>query len=137
MRDVCPYGPGDLNKIGKEGRTSWDSFSYALQMGHNVYLHILATQRANECYDQGIMPKQLIAPNGAHIAEVIHEIFSKKDHANAIAEVEKYSRWFTRIQGVNTSEAYADELGIEPMGKDEVMTKEPYSAEESFHNLFE
>ena len=137
MNDVCPYGPGDLNKIGKEGRTSWDSFSYALQMGHNVYMHILATQRANECYDNGIYPRALVAPNGARFADAINDIFSKKDYANAIAEVEKYSRWFARIQGVNTSEAYADELGIEPMGKDEVIVKEQYSAEESFHDLFE
>ena len=31
IKDVCIYAPGDLNKIGKEGRTSWDSFSYTLQ----------------------------------------------------------------------------------------------------------
>jgi hypothetical protein len=40
MKDVCIYKPGDLNKIGKEGKTSWDSFSYALLMGHNVWMHI-------------------------------------------------------------------------------------------------
>jgi hypothetical protein len=33
MKDICIYKPGDLNKIGKEGKTSWDSFSYALQIG--------------------------------------------------------------------------------------------------------
>ena len=32
MKDICIYRPGDLNKIGKEGKTSWDSFSYALLM---------------------------------------------------------------------------------------------------------
>jgi hypothetical protein len=40
-----------LNKIGKEGKTSWDSFAYALMMGHNVYCHIVAVQRANELMD--------------------------------------------------------------------------------------
>ena len=39
IKDVCIYKPGDLNKVGKEGRTSWDSFSYALLMGHNVWTH--------------------------------------------------------------------------------------------------
>ena len=39
IKDVCYYKPGDLNKIGKEGKTSWDSFSYALLMGHNVWTH--------------------------------------------------------------------------------------------------
>jgi hypothetical protein len=40
-----------LNKIGKEGKTSWDSFSYALMMAHNVYCHIVAVQRANYLMD--------------------------------------------------------------------------------------
>lgn len=39
---------GDKNKINKVGATSWDSFSYALMMGHNVYCHIVAVQRANQ-----------------------------------------------------------------------------------------
>jgi hypothetical protein len=53
IKDVCIYKPGDLNKIGKEGRTSWDSFSYALMMGHNVWHHIRAVQEANRRYDAG------------------------------------------------------------------------------------
>jgi len=40
-----------LNKIGKEGKTSWDSFAYALMMGHNVECHIRAVQRANNLAD--------------------------------------------------------------------------------------
>lgn len=51
MGDICHYAPGMLNKIGKEGKTSWDSFSYALMMGHNVYCHIVAVQRANQLMD--------------------------------------------------------------------------------------
>ena len=51
MGDVCHYAPGMLNKIGKEGKTSWDSFSYALMMGHNVYCHIVAVQRAQQLMD--------------------------------------------------------------------------------------
>ena len=51
MGDICWYAPGMLNKIGKEGKTSWDSFSYALYMGHNVYQHIVAVQRANQLMD--------------------------------------------------------------------------------------
>ena len=49
--DVCWYKPGMLNKIGKEGKTSWDSFSYALMMAHNTYCHIVAVQRANNLSD--------------------------------------------------------------------------------------
>ena len=51
MGDVCWYKPGDLNKLGKEGKSSWDSFSYFLQMGHNVYQHIESVQRANALTD--------------------------------------------------------------------------------------
>jgi hypothetical protein len=40
-----------LNKIGKEGKTSWDSFAYALMMGHNVECHIKAVQRAQQLMD--------------------------------------------------------------------------------------
>jgi len=49
--DICWYKPGMYNKIGKEGNTSWDSFSYALMMAHNVYCHIVAVQRANNLMD--------------------------------------------------------------------------------------
>jgi hypothetical protein len=51
MKDICHYAPGMLNKIGKEGKTSWDSFAYALMMGHNVYCHIVAVQRAQQLMD--------------------------------------------------------------------------------------
>jgi len=49
--DICHYAPGMLNKIGKEGKTSWDSFAYALMMGHNVYCHIVAVQRSQQLMD--------------------------------------------------------------------------------------
>ena len=49
--DICAYGPGDLNKIGKEGKTSWDAITYAIIMAHNVYKHIRAVQRANQLTD--------------------------------------------------------------------------------------
>jgi len=51
MGDVCYYGPTDMNKIGKIGKTSWDSFSYALMMGHNVYTHIKSVEKANQLAD--------------------------------------------------------------------------------------
>jgi hypothetical protein len=51
MGDVCWYGEGDLNKNNKEGKTSWDSFSYVLMMAHNVYNQIRAVQTANDLND--------------------------------------------------------------------------------------
>ena len=41
-----------LNKLGKiPNKTSWDSFAYALMMGHNVFCHIVAVQRAQQLMD--------------------------------------------------------------------------------------
>jgi len=51
MEDVCWYAPGDVNKLGKETKTSWDTFSYFLMMAHNVYQHIESIQRANSLTD--------------------------------------------------------------------------------------
>jgi hypothetical protein len=41
-----------LNKLEKiPNKTSWDSFAYALMMGHNVECHIVAVQRAQQLMD--------------------------------------------------------------------------------------
>lgn len=49
--DMCVMGPGDLNKHGKEGKTSWDTTTYALVMAHNVFNHIQAVQEVNRLAD--------------------------------------------------------------------------------------
>jgi hypothetical protein len=49
--DLCVMGPGDLNKHGKEGKTSWDTTTYAIVMAHNVYNHIQAVQEINRHAD--------------------------------------------------------------------------------------
>lgn len=49
--DLCVMGPGDLNKNGKEGKTSWDTTTYAIVMAHNVYNHIQAVQEINRLAD--------------------------------------------------------------------------------------
>jgi hypothetical protein len=78
MKDICIYKPGDLNKIGKEGRTSWDSFSYAIQMGHNVWSHINAVQEANRQYDAGVVPNMLVQERFDRVLfrDVVEAIFA-------------------------------------------------------------
>jgi len=49
--DICALGPTDPNKHGKIGKTSWDTNSYLLVMGHNVYNHIYAVQEINRLAD--------------------------------------------------------------------------------------
>jgi hypothetical protein len=101
MKDVCYYQPGMLNKIGKEGKTSWDSFSYALLMGHNVWMHLEAVQRANREYDNGSFPAMMWHQNGDHarFKDIVDAIFATPDRAEADAIIEHYDRYWMDIIG--------------------------------------
>ena len=101
MKDVCYYAPGMLNKIGKEGKTSWDSFSYALLMGHNVWMHIEAVQRANRTYDSGSWPAMMWNQNGDHarFKDIVDAIFATANRAEAEAIIEHYDRYWMDIVG--------------------------------------
>jgi hypothetical protein len=127
MKDVCIYGAGtinpnlpqgtvidplnpahwlvmpDVNKLGKVSqRTSWDSFSYALLMGHNVWTHIESVQRANREYDSGTnWPSMMWNENGDHarFRDIVDDIFSTPDRAKSEAIIEKYDRYWMDIVG--------------------------------------
>jgi hypothetical protein len=101
IRDVCIYRPGDLNKIGKEGRTSWDSFSYALMMGHNVWMHIEAVQRANRQYDQGICPDMMVHPTNSDydVRKVVDRIFAARDRSKSLAIIDDHAKVWERVIG--------------------------------------
>ena len=94
VQDVCYYKPGDLNKIRKEGKTSWDSFSYALQMGHNVYMHIDSVLKANELYDSGIAPKMLVHTlyDTVKFRDIVDLVFSAPTLPQALDIIAKYPR---------------------------------------------
>jgi len=95
VKDICIYKPGDLNKIGKEGKTSWDSFSYAIQMGHNVHRHITAVQEANRQYDSGICPNMLVEEDidRVYFKQVADAVFAANDRGTAEAIVEEHRRY--------------------------------------------
>ena len=101
LKDVTCYKPGDLNKMGNEGRTSWDSFSYTLQMAHNVWTHISAVQEANRQYDLGLNPKMLVEEKFDRVAfkDIVDAIFatSSRDEANMV--IEEFSRFWMSIIG--------------------------------------
>ena len=126
MKDICIYKPGvrktdaelngetfdpnnmehfhvspDLNKIGKNGKTSWDSFSYALLMGHNVWMHLEAVQRANREYDAGSWPAMMRNNNGDHafFKDIVEAIFATPDRAEAEAIIAHYDRYWQDIIG--------------------------------------
>lgn len=102
IKDICYYKPGDLNKNGKEGKTSWDSFSYALLMGHNVWTHIESVQRANREYDSGqVWPNMMWNERGDHakFRDIVDAIFSTSDREEAEAIVEHYDSYWMSIIG--------------------------------------
>ena len=101
IADICHYAPGMLNKIKKEGKTSWDSFSYALLMGHNVWMHIESVQRANRQYDAGVIPGMLVQETFDRILfrDVVNKIFEQKDRAKSMAIIEQYSKFWDSIKG--------------------------------------
>jgi hypothetical protein len=101
ISDICHYKPGDLNKIGKEGRTSWDSFSYALLMGHNIFAHIRAVQDGNARYDIGIVPASLVQERFDRVffRDVMDRIFGAKSRAEADRYVEEHNKWYMDIVG--------------------------------------
>ena len=101
IKDICIYKPGDLNKIGKEGKTSWDSFSYAIQMGHNVWTHIYAVQEANRRFDAGEHPAMMQRSKGdyAKFKDIVEAIFAAPTRAEAEEIIEYYSTYWMEIVG--------------------------------------
>ena len=101
VSDVCCYKPGDLNKIGKEGKTSWDSFSYAIQMGHNVWHHINAVQEANRQYDNNVIPKMLVDErfNRVYFRDIIEAIFATDSKDTAMAVIEEFNKFWISVIG--------------------------------------
>ena len=141
IKDICIYKPGDLNKIGKEGRTSWDSFSYAIMMGHNVWMHINAVQEANRQYDAGRVPAMLVQEKFDRVffKDIVEAIFATSDRGIADAVVEEYSRYWMSIIGtrgatgkktVNASTNFAkffDESNTDSVKLDDEFTEDKQS----------
>jgi hypothetical protein len=97
LYDVLP----SMNKNGKWGKTSWDSFSYALLMGHNVWMHLTAVQEANRRFDAGEHPAMMQRDGGdyAKFADIVEAIFAAPDRASAEAIIEHYDSYWMEIVG--------------------------------------
>ena len=142
VSDVCIYKPGDLNKIGKEGKTSWDSFSYAIQMGHNVWQHINAVQEANRQYDNGLVPAMLVQEkfDRLYVRDIIDAIFATSDRGTADAIVEEYSKFWMSIIGtrgatgkktINASTQFANLFDVVEEDSVQLEHAEDFSDEET------
>jgi len=101
ISDICHYRPGDKNKIGKEGKTSWDSFSYALLMGHNVWTHIEAVQRANREFDSGTAPDMLLHPTDSAFDArlIIDRVFQARDRSKSLQIIDEHASIWERVVG--------------------------------------
>jgi len=123
IRDICIYKPGvpkagvtitaenfqdpelydvlpDKNKNDKWGRTSWDSFSYALLMGHNVWMHLAAVQEANRRFDAGESPGMMRSQaTGDRFEDIVERIFAAPTRAESEAIIERYDSYWTEIIG--------------------------------------
>jgi hypothetical protein len=128
IADICHYAPGMLNKIGKEGKTSWDSFGYALMMGHNVECHIRAVQRANNLMDiesakfkpdwrmKGIEGKKEIeysdwVPNKIlYFNAFIEELFNTKTKQEAFAMIDSAKQFLKSLEGARLQGGPADNV---------------------------
>lgn len=101
ISDICYYAPGMLNKIGKEGKTSWDSFSYALLMGHNVWTHIESVQRANREFDSGVAPDMMVHPINSDydVVAVIDRVFAARDRQKSLTIIKEHAKVWERVVG--------------------------------------
>jgi hypothetical protein len=101
MNEICVYAPGNVNRMGKVNKTSWDSFTYAIMMGHNVWMHISAVQEANRQYDAGLCPAMLVDEkfNRTYFKDIVNEIFAAKDRESAIAIIDYYDKFWQAIPG--------------------------------------
>jgi len=123
IRDICIYKPGvpkagvtiteenfqdpelydvlpDKNKNDKWGQTSWDSFSYALLMGHNVWMHLAAVQEANRRFDAGEFPGMMRSQaTGDRFEDIVERIFAAPTRAESEAIIEQYDSYWTEIIG--------------------------------------
>jgi hypothetical protein len=111
-----------MNKLNKiSNRTSWDSFSYALMMGHNVYCHIVAIQRAQQLMDIEIAEHKhkinwqdwgynkgkethdeygdWVPRNILYFDRFVEELFDTKSKADAFAMIEQAKPFLKSLEG--------------------------------------
>ena len=128
MGDLCHMGPGMLNKLGKEGKTSWDRFSYFLLMAHNVYQHIEACQRANTLADiattrykphhhewtkskPGQNEFDLWVPRDViYVTEFIKKLFKSENPMQMLDEGEAMLTNFSGMKSIKSSQGAFDSL---------------------------
>ena len=138
-----------LNKLGKiPNKTSWDSFAYALMMGHNVECHIVAVQRAQQLMDiecarfkpdwriKGVEGKKEIefsdwVPNRIlYFATFVEELFNTKTKAEAFQLISDAAGFLkslegSRLQGGPAQNTFGNLFEVEEIRQDEIDFSNP------------
>ena len=157
MGDINYMGPGMLNKLGKEGKTAWDSFSYFLLMAHNVYNHIEAVQRANALTDIATaryQPSHLqwqkvkagkkidefdlhVPRNIIYLVEFINRLFESETPMTMLEQAQPLLADFSGKKSLKTSAAAFDSLFdvAEVEASDELTQEEAEQAQDFLDNL--
>jgi hypothetical protein len=70
-------------------------------MGHNVWTHIEAVQRANRVFDSGIAPDMMVHPFDPEldIIKIIDRIFSAADRQTSLQIIEDHAKVWERVIG--------------------------------------
>lgn len=77
--DICIRDEKFIEANGKPVKTSWDSYSYALIMAHNVEYHIKAIQKANRLYDLPFSQNKYYLPGDLlEFKDVVQEVFASE-----------------------------------------------------------
>ena len=118
---------GDKNKINKVGSTSWDSFSYALMMAHNVNSHITSVQTANhlmdiECAkhkpdwrmwskkkdkDKSDEYSEWVPRNILYFDRFVEELFNTKTKDEAFAMIDEGITFIRDLEGTRSQDGMA------------------------------
>ncbi len=122
LNEICIYGPGDTNKFGQVNKTSWDSFSYGIMMGHNVWMHLNAVQEANRQYDAGRCPNMLVDERFDQIffKDIVEALFATSDKGTALKVIDEFRFFWNRVIGTRGASG-----------------KKAINAHTNFENLFE
>ena len=105
VRDLCYRGPGFVGKHGKETKTSWDTLSYMLVQGHNVWMHIQAVIQANLELERGNRPKMMIFDDFdlVYVDHVIDQIFAARDRDRSMQIIQDHEYLWRRFRSGHAS----------------------------------
>jgi hypothetical protein len=70
-------------------------------MGHNVWTHIEAVQRANRMFDSGVCPDMMVHPFNPDydIVKIVDRIFAAKDRQKSLQIIADHAKVWERVVG--------------------------------------